>query len=182
MTMAWMRARLSHNLGVRLLSVGGLLLTSAAVFFLISDRPEGATASVAYTEQLSALATASEAATLALLELDRGDAARPARKRVRKALKELKSARAWLSSTPQVQARALLDNALLRHREYLDAVGSSLANPRSPLRHRLEVRAERVRAAYGALPDSAGLDRVARGTDALLDYVKWRRKRLRRGS
>lgn len=177
--MAAVPARLTYNLGVRLLSVGSLLAVVAAILFVVADRPEGATASVGYAEELTPLAAASEAVAVALLDLDKGDAARPARKTVRQALKEVKLARAWLKLTRQVEARTLLDNALLRHREYLDAVGSSLANPRSPLRHRLEPRAARVRAAYGALPDAAGLDRVARGTDSLLAYVKWRRKRLR---
>ena len=44
-----------------------------------------------------------------------------------------------------------LANAVDAHHEYLDALGSVLSNPRSPLRRGLSDRADRARAAFASV-------------------------------
>lgn len=168
----------ARRLGTRLLAVGALVAATTATVMVVSDRPEGATASAGHAEQLAKLASRSEAVTTALSKLSRGSKAAPARKRVRRAVEETDAVLAWLRADPEASSNRLLANALERHRDYLDAVGSVLANPRSPLRHRLDVRAERTRAAWSSVAGSAGLERTVRETATLTAYVKWRRSRL----
>lgn len=167
----------SRNAAARVLAIGALLATVTALAVVVTQAPQGATASGGHAERLEAVADASDRLTAALGQLAKGRSAAPARTRVRAALEQLEATAGWLEATPG-GGEPRLANALERHREYLDAVGSALANPRSPLRHELAERARRVRAAYASLPEGVAIE----GTDAHLDelraYVAWRRSRL----
>jgi signal transduction histidine kinase len=57
----------------------------------------------------------------------------------------------------------LLASALSAHRQYLSVLASVLRNPRSRIRGQLKPRALRAKAAWAALPNSAGLPRAIRG-------------------
>ena len=70
-----------------------------------------------------------------------------------------------------------LRRALRLEADWLDAVGSTLANPRSLLREALASRDAALRPALGALPGPAPTHRE--GTQELLDYARWRSAAVR---
>jgi hypothetical protein len=71
------------------------------------------------------------------------------------------------------EAAARLQRALNLEASWLDAVGSVLSNPRSPLRDQLVARDAALRPALAALPSAEGLRRTG-GAEHLRDFAKAR--------
>lgn len=164
---------MSPSLAARLIAFGALFVVAAAlVVVLTGDGADRATAADPRLKAaLVAVETRSEAVIDALEELRPGRAAAPARDSVRAAMAEADRLLAAAGGDERVR------NAAERHREYLDALGSVLSNPRSRIRGEVAERGERARAAYAAVPGGAGVAGVIGGWPRALEYARWRRGR-----
>jgi xanthine/CO dehydrogenase XdhC/CoxF family maturation factor len=76
----------------------------------------------------------------------------------------------------EVADAELLHNALSAHRDYLGLLGSMLRRPRSRIANELRAGAKRAKAAWGALPDPAGLPDAIRGYGHVAALVRTRHR------
>lgn len=162
----------------RVLSLGALLSIAIALALIVAGGADHAPAAAGATQQLSALRASSERLARGLEAVRAGGDARRLRPAVRAALADRQAVKAWLDrtlATPGTSVDIRLANALDAHREYLDAVGSVLADPRSMLRSSLEARAARARAALASLADPSGLPATVRGWERLVSGPTARR-------
>ncbi|HVL96846.1 MAG TPA: hypothetical protein VM266_13390 [Solirubrobacteraceae bacterium] len=167
------------RLAARTTAILALLMCAMAVYVVVFDASSAppAEAAGAATSQLERLQGANARLSRALAGLRTGVSARPVRDAVHAAMREQKAVSKWVRSANadgRLEPDVRLDNALQANFEYLDAVGSLLANPRSRLRGELPERARRAEAAFGALPAPAGLPATVRGWERLEAYAKAR--------
>lgn len=165
----------------RALSVAALALCVAALASILLDgvarAPAAGDATITGVERLEA-----SSARLARLTSGLGDAT--SARSVRRAIRATIAANASVSAElKRATAAAMpvdprLPNALQADYEYLDALGSVLVNPRSPLRHQLAERARRARAAFGALRRHGSLPQTVAGWRRVAAYAAARRARL----
>ena len=165
----------------RVASIAAIVSFWAVLYTLVTqERTENAVAgagqSGAYFERL---ADHSEGLARALEKLRPRDRGGRVRARILDTMRERERMESWSIGADVDSER--LRNALERHFDYLDAAGSVLSNPLSPLRHRLEVRAQRARAAFDSLDYDAGLAGTIRGWDRLLERAERRRERRSNG-
>ena len=173
-------ARSCHDRGVssrvvvRLLAVTALVGTSAALGVVLTRSSDDPVSSGAVAGPLSSFADEAETVAVELERLKPGRSAQPARRAVRQAMAE----RETLAKTTGPLGDERTINALERELEYLDAVGSVLSNPNSPLRSELSERGARARAALDAAPGGDAPAAATRGWPELLAYAKARREDL----
>jgi hypothetical protein len=158
---------------VRILCLTALIGVSTALALLVMHRPaDGVPAVQAGDEaRLIDLGRRAERVGVELGRLAPGRRARAAQRAVHAAVGAAEPFRKALGSDDDER----LVNALDRELEYLDAVGSLLSNPRSPLASEVADRGRRARAAFGATPGGLRAQRATRGWTKLLAYAKARR-------
>jgi hypothetical protein len=164
-------ARNAHSAaGPRVLAVGGLLLTIAtlASVLLGGDGPPRATAS-SQPIGLVKLTAASEAVAKQLGALRPGGSAQPVRRAILAAMRERDSA------ARSAYGDVRVTNALDAQRDYLDALGSVLSNPRSRRAAELPGIARRLRAAFASLPAPGALPATVTGWTRALRHARARR-------
>lgn len=154
--------RRSGRMGARILAVGALVSVTVALLVLVSSAPTERGEAAGPT--VSTLAVPMEQVDRRLADLQPAQSARPAQRAVRRAM----DAATRLKAGTEVLGDERVTNAIERTIEYLDAVGSLLSNPRSPLRSELEERATRARAALGAAPGGESARAAVRGWQRLL--------------
>ncbi|MGI8624389.1 MAG: hypothetical protein ACR2NB_13120 [Solirubrobacteraceae bacterium] len=126
--------------------------------------------------QVAALGRSQEALAKRLEALRPGRSAKPARVALRavqddRGVAMVALRRRRTAGKPAIDDRPL-QGALGAELDYLDAVGSVLRDPRSPLLKSVGTRAEAAKRAFTALPDSAGVAAGIRGTTALVTWAK----------
>jgi hypothetical protein len=148
------------------------LLGSAAALGVVAVRGSDDRASAGpKTLPLASFTDEAEAVASELGRLEAGKSAQPALRAVKTAM----AARDALATRagPLGDDRTL--NALEREYEYLDALGSVLSNPNSPLRSELDERGTRARAALAAAPGGDAPAAATRGWPELLAFAEARR-------
>jgi hypothetical protein len=162
----------SSRIAVRIAAVTALLVTSAALAIVVSGGVGDRASAEPKAAPLTSLEDDAEAVAGALEQLEPGRSAQPALRAVRNAM----AARDALSKTTGPLGDERTINALERLHEYLDALGSVLSNPNSPLRSELADRGSRARAALAAAPGGDAPAAATRGWPELLAYAKARRE------
>lgn len=157
-------------MGPRILAVGGLLLTIAtlASIFFGGEGPPRATAAPE-AAGLTALTTASAEVAKQLVALNPGGSAQPVRRAILTAMRERDRA------AQVAYADERISNALDAQRDYLDALGSVLSNPRSRRAAELPGAARRLRAAFGSLQEPGDLPATVVGWTRALRHARARR-------
>jgi hypothetical protein len=146
-------------MGARIVAVSALFAVAGALAFVVMQAP--ADRSAPAEVDAARLTAPLEAVATELGKLEEDESARPAQRAVRSAMDAAEGLQG------QVTAGELVVNAVERTIEYLDAVGSLLSNPRSPLRSEIEDRARRARSALDAAPGGNGA--TIRGWERLRD-------------
>lgn len=169
-----------HRVGLRLLSVGALAACSIALVAILTSGLGSAPAVASAETRLTLVGERVAAVREELRALVPGRRAGRARRAVLAAVQARGSAVVWLGRVRRTGARLpasgeRLANALDALHDWLDAVGSTLSNPHSPLRHRLTAAGRRVRAAFDSLPAETRLAGTVGGEERLLAFAASRR-------
>jgi hypothetical protein len=175
----WEAPRRGRIWARRLIAVAALAGTVAAFVSILGDAGPAATRTAALGPQLSRIETAGLALERSLGALHPGRSAPGVRHDLHEAVAVHRSVVGWVArmrADGRLKADDRLDNVLDADFEYLDAVGSVLANPRSPLRLELEARAGRARAALGSVSETAALAAALHGWRRLVTYTDARRR------
>lgn len=156
----------------RIVAVTALLGTIGALAFVLARAPEDR-ATAGPRLELSALGPPAEDLAAQLSRMRVGRSARPAQRAVKRVL-AVQAKLAARAGNDRADERAV--NALEREAEYLDALGSVLSNPRSPLAKELAERGRRARAALAAAPGGAAAAAATRGWERVLARARARRR------
>jgi hypothetical protein len=153
----------------RVLSLSALVVCVAAFVGILVQGAPKAPASATGRPEVERLEVSAARLAAELAALRPGTSAQRARRALHAAVADN---RAVAFAIRRAEAAGLLRderlaNAVDAQREYLDALGSSLSNPRSPLLRHLADRARRVRAAFASLPGAGGLQRTISGWQRL---------------
>jgi len=136
---------------VRLVALGVIVVLAGAMLSIFLSRSPASALSTADARFMTAQLLAADGRVRSeLATLDRRDVQR-ARSRTRAAVATARSLAVEIRAK-NGDAAGRLRRALQRERDWLDAVGSTLANPRSPLRDEILDRDRRLIAALAALP------------------------------
>jgi hypothetical protein len=156
----------------RIVAVGVLAACSVAAFTLVlTTSGSSASLSSADVRFLAARLVAVDREVRGeLVRLGPATGTAPARSATRSAMSTVRSLETQVSGDGTLTAR--LDRALELERELLDAVGSTLANPASPLHETIAYRDRELRRAFSGL-ESAPLRRQA-GAAELVAYARSR--------
>lgn len=136
---------------VRLVALGVIVVLAGAMLSIFLSRSPASALSSADARFMTAQLLAADGRVRSeLATLDRRGVQR-ARSRTRAAVATTRSLAVEIGAK-NGDAAGLVRRALQRERDWLDAVGSTLANPRSPLRDEILDRDRRLIAALAALP------------------------------
>jgi hypothetical protein len=133
---------------------------------ILSSHADRAPAAPSLAPQLARLQASGARVATELASWHRGHSARKPLAAVRAAIADERAVARWVRAqrrSGQLPEDLRLDNALGADYDYLDALGSSLPNPRSLLRFELAARAQRARAALAAVPGGADVAATVRG-------------------
>jgi hypothetical protein len=161
----------------RVLSLSALVVCVAAFAAILIDGAPKAPAAATGRPQVERLEVSAARLADELAALRPGLSGQEARRALHAALADngavtsaLKRAEAaGLPSDPR------LANAVQAQQEYLDAVGSVLSNPRSPLRRQLAARAHRAQIAFGSVPGAGALPQTVSGWQHVSAFASLRR-------
>ena len=165
----------------RLVALLALAACAAGVYAIVKDATKPAAPKpVSLQPEVNQVAESTEALARRLEALRaRGDTTRDrALRAVAEAQGDRDSAAAAFakrSANGTVRDGARLSAALHAHDTYLATVERLLRHPASKVLSTLAARAHRARAAWAALPDSAGLPKAIRGTKQLAAFARARR-------
>ncbi len=155
----------------RLLAISALAgVTVAAIVVVAASGKDGGLSAGAAHQAMARLTVANRAISHELTRLHHGDSVRPARRAVRKAMATTRDLAASIAGSSDLALR--VRDVLEAEEAYLDAVGSTLANPSSALRAKVASRAITLRGALRRVPAAAARD--VRGAGELVRFSRSR--------
>lgn len=155
----------------RVLAFGALLVPPAAVAALLMTHAAGSGLSRADAGFIAGQIVTADQRLRSQLARVAVNGTAPSAERAREANLTMRSLMIEVGGHGGAEAIGLR-RALTLQRAWIDAVGSTLASPRSPLRDELAARDAAARAAIAALPGSSG--RRSGGARSLLSYARSR--------
>ena len=156
----------------RALSLSALVICIVAFAANLLQGAPKAPAAATGRPQVERLEVSAARLATELAALHAGESAQAARRALHAAVADNATIASALkrAEAAGLPADERLVNAVDAQSEYLDAVGSVLSNPRSPLRRAVAERARRVQAAFTALPGAGGLPRTISGWQRITEW------------